>query len=792
MSIWSTRHRVEGTEPVVPIGRPMANVQAYVLDGALRPVPPGVAGELYLGGIQLARGYHRRAALTAERFVPDPVGGDGGRLYRTGDRARWSAAGALEYLGRVDQQVKVRGFRIEPGEIEAVLADDPAVEQAVVTAQAVDGGDAQLVAYLVPRAGGEGAPDEAAQVASWETVFTTAYQSGRPDADEAFDLSGWKSSYTGEPIPAEEMREWVDVTVERIRGLAPRRVLEIGCGTGLLLHRLAPQCETYWGCDISRAALERVRAGVQARGLDGVELLHRAADDFRDVPAGAFDLVILNSVVQYFPGVDYLLRVLEGAVDALAPGGTVFVGDVRSLPLLPAFHTSVQFARGGAADAGTLRERARRAAGQEKELVLDPALFPALTRRIPRLGGAEVLLRRGQAVNEMVRFRYDALLYADTRTPSAPAGTRVLEWEHDALTLDGVRALLAGECPDRLEVRGVPDARVTADTRLAEALAAADAAHSVDALQETALRETGEPGNAVDPESFWTLGDQLGYPVAVTVPARAGTPAGVFDVVFCRNAGRAFASCPAGSPRPWGTYANEVARGRLSREQIRAVRERLGARLPDYMVPSAFVVLDTLPLTPNGKVDRQALPAPERSAGTERYTAPLTPTQEILCGIVAEVLDLDRVGAEDDFFELGGHSLLATRVTSRVRQALGVELPLRALFAAPRMDGLAKAVDALRRSEPGPVLPLLERVARTAPVPASFAQQRLWFLDRYEPGSAFYNMPASLRLTGALDLPALEAALGELVARHEALRTVFRVVDAEPVQVVHPPAALPL
>ena len=334
-----------------PIGRPIWNTRAYVLDGAVEPVPAGVAGELYIAGAGLARGYLGRAGLTAERFVADPFGPAGGRMYRTGDVARWRADGVLEFLGRTDHQVKLRGFRIEPGEIEAVLTGHPSVAQAVVVAR-----EERLVAYVV----------------------------------------------------------------------------------------------------------------------------------------------------------------------------------------------------------------------------------------------------------------------------AAPDGT-------------------------------------------------ADAS---------------------------------------------------------------------------------------------ALREHVGRLLPDYMVPAAIVTLDRLPLTPNGKLDRAALPAPEaRGEGRE----PRTPQEEILCGLFAEVLGVERVWIDDEFFALGGHSLLATRLISRIRSVLDVEIAIRSLFEAPSVAALARRL----AEEGGVARPALRPVARPDEIPLSYAQRRLWFLDRLEGPGATYTIPFAVRLSGVLDLAALEGALNDLMARHESLRTVF-------------------
>ena len=227
-----------------------------------------------------------------------------------------------------------------------------------------------------------------------------------------------------------------------------------------------------------------------------------------------------------------------------------------------------------------------------------------------------------------------------------------------------------------------------------------------------------------------------------------------------------------------------------------AWRGFLQQRLPDYMVPAAFVVLDALPLTPNGKLDRRGLPAPEREQPTASApeAAPRTVAEELLAEIWAQALGIARLGVHDDFFALGGHSLLATRVMTRVRHSFHVELPLRALFEAPTVAQLALRIDEQRRGGAALAFPPLVPVPRDKPLPLSFAQQRLWFLDQLEPGSPLYNVPVVLPLHGELNLPALAATLSEIVRRHEALRTtfVFTAGVTEAVQIVHPPAHVPL
>ncbi len=795
----------------VPIGRPLPNTQCYILDSHLQPVPVGVPGELHIGGAGLARGYLRRPELTAQKFIPHPfrdssqrphpTEGDGEKLYKTGDLACYLPNGDIEFLGRIDHQIKIRGFRVELEEIEAVLRQHPRVQEAIVialdtaTLHTSHRGDAiledkELVAYITatptptqhtPPPPQQEPNVEAAQVAQWETVWDDAYQSTDSDksatpSDPTFNTSGWNSSYTGLPVPEAEIREWVETTVDRILNLSPPlsanqkqkvrqtkdkldssngpRLLEIGCGTGLLLFRIAPHCAAYWGTDIAKGALRYIQAQLEALDLTlpQVKLLHRAADNFDNIEANMFDGVILNGVAQYFPSLAYLIQVLESAIQAVkvnvpssAPGdrgGFIFIGDVRSLPLLEAYHFSVALHRAPPSlPLARLFQRVQNGMQQEEELVIAPAFFTAFQQdHIADISRVAIYPKRGHYHNEFTKFRYDVVLHIgdksggigqrprSTDSPTIddvpwPLTLPRLAWRGDTpspavSTLDSVSDLrqhLMDTQPKLLGVKNIPNARLTTEIQGLRLLKHALNTDTEDLKTVQDLRDalTHLPATAVDPEDLWALEETLPYHVHISWAAH--TVEGHYDVIFIHkdmgadivSDGMSLLSSatteatvfPLDLRSPGDHhYANDPLQGKFIRHQVPQLRRHLQEKLPSHMIPSAFVLMETFPLTPNGKVDRQALPSPSfmRPELETHYVAPRDTVEETLVNLWTDVLGVDPIGVHDDFFELGGHSLLATQLTSRIRDAFNVNLPLRALFEAPTIASLKEYLETIQ------------------------------------------------------------------------------------------------
>jgi natural product biosynthesis luciferase-like monooxygenase protein len=682
-TIWSTTEAIDKDNAErITIGKPIANTQIRILDSQLQLMPLGTPGELCIGGNGVVRGYLERPDLTAERFVPDPFL-PGNRIYRTGDLARFADDGTLEYLGRLDQQVKFNGYRIELGEIETVLQKHPAVHQAVV---AVKGGSnqSQLVGYVLPAGNASNADQQPDETIDWQRRWDTAYatRSGANEAPARFNTAGWLSSYTGEPIATSAMREWLDQTISSIRDLSPQRVLEIGCGTGMILYSCLEHVEHYTAVDVSPVALESIRNELNEEERRKVSLLNQAADQLDAVADNSCDVVIINSVAQYFPHADYLTRVLTQAARVLSDGGSLFLGDVRCLEAANVFHALVELHKApGQTPAAALAKRTTERETLDTELLLAKQFFATISRNVPRLSFVSMQNKRGTHPTEMRDFRYDVVLRAGAPEPQLDlANAETLEMP---ASTEAIQQALANT-PSMLRIIGAKDARLDRALVATQTIARGETA----ATAESLCAALEQPSEGIDPDHVRGLHSDY------TVELRFGDEPGSFDALL-----RHKQQAPAGAWLPTVVAtapSSNTPHKRLDSDNISAkLRAHLQDFLPDYMVPQAFVMLESLPLTPNGKIDRKALPNPVDTpkAITTEYAVPGNDLERTIAKIWQGVLDVERVGRKDNIFDLGASSLLTVEANSQLQEALGQKIPLVTMFRYPTIESLAGHLD---------------------------------------------------------------------------------------------------
>ena len=654
---------------VIPIGRPIANVHAYVVDDRVAPVGPGEAGELLIGGVAPARGYVGRPGLTAEVFVPDHLSGTAGaRLYRTGDRVRARADGVLEFLGRLDDQVKIRGVRVEPGEIETVLARHEGVAAAAVAVRPDEAGERRLIGYAVPDPRRAGPVARLLQVER-EGVPVPAVQYDLPDGRTVLVPNRTEAEFVAREV-FDEAR-YKELGVDASPGGC---VVDVGAHVGLF-------------------TLYAARSGAKVYGFEPIPPL--------------FELLRRNMEV-------------HGVRVGLFPCA---VGRAEGESRLT-YYPNLSIMSGRHAD-------------------------PELDRRVVR----------------------SVLAAADSAAPGPSAVDAVLDRslqaEHYVRPVRRLSAVLREQGIARVDLLKIDVER--SEEEVLDGIDGADWARI-----RQVLVEVHDTGGRLD--RLTARFRSLGYRVRTyRDPALAGT-----DLVTVAAVRPAPGPPPAPGREPEADAVTWAGPRRLVAELRRHTREWL----PAAAIPAIITLVDELPLTPSGKLDRAALPTP-RVAADAAWSAPKGPIQERLAAIWAQLLGLDAPGADDDFFELGGHSLLATELVSRIRGAFNVEVPLEAVFTARTVARLAGEVAIAPPA--GQVVPPIVPVRRDRPLPLSFSQERLWFMQQLHPGIRAYQFQATVELTGRLDPRALSRALTEIVRRHEIYRTTF--VDGEdgPCQVVHPP-----
>lgn len=481
-------------------------------------------------------------------------------------------------------------------DIAAAIRTHPLVTGASVSAQSGVDGRRLLVAHVIldstafdRQAAESSARIRRKAILEWRSVYDLTY---RRALHSAPDFPGWMDSYSGKPIANSEMIEFFDAAAARIASFQPRRILELGCGHGLLAKRLAPSCDHYLATDFSASAIGRLAASKASDpDLRNVELIQRDASDFSGVSSASYDTVVLNSVIQYFPDAEYLVDVICHAARAVQPGGRIFLGDLRNLNLLDVLHRSIQL-NGLAATSsiGDLKEKANESVLRENELLVAPEFIYGLRDSVQGISRIDIQLKRGFSENELTRYRYDAIIAVGAAAHADIKKEVVKIPYNQSITPTAFAEAARKDLSRRYFLVGVPNSRLERDYNIEQTIALADQSETLSSL----LAQIDSPRRqSVHPESFWSL-NQDGWEAVIGWNAESKDLC--FDVELrlrsdskeaCHR--RPIDSASIGSANLRDLATNPLS-SRLRREIARELRAALATKFPPHMIPETFIV----------------------------------------------------------------------------------------------------------------------------------------------------------------------------------------------------------
>ena len=639
-----------------------------------------------------------------------------GRLYKTGDLVRYNEDGSLTFAGRKDTQVKIRGQRVELGEIEHMLRSSDCVDDAVAVLQH-DDRDEPWIASFVTVHEDEAAfkewpvnGEEVQHIEVWKEQFDDDYISIESMESKAIgrDFMGWTSMYDGSDIDKGQMDEWLDDTIESmLNGSEPGHVLEIGTGSGMILFNLPQGLESYLGLEPSGRAVDWITKAAKSVPalVDKVMMYKATAADIGRLATAIFpNLVVLNSVVQYFPSQSYLLNIVKELLQ-LEGVKTLFFGDIRSYALYSEFLAArALYIVGGKASKDEIRRIMADMERAELELLVDPAFFTALPSRLPdQIEHVEILPKKMHATNELSSYRYTAVVHVKGRSQPQQ---QIREIGQDEW-IDFVRKHL-----DRQSILDILQ-----QTSTSSVVAISNIPHSKSIFERHVVQSLNNHGDEKISNGNWIssarrrvqdcpslsavdlaeLAAQAGYRVE-TSWARQSSQNGGLDAIFHRhhpiNGERRvmfrFPNDHLG--RPYHSLSSEPLRKRLRQKNQERLHEMLRTKLPSYMVPQVVTILDKMPLNDNGKIDRRVLAKSlqSRTTGREQVRKAVSEEERQMRKIWGQVLNIEPaiIGPDDSFFHLGGDSLDAMKVVREARKA-NLELSVLDIFFHPKLQDVA-------------------------------------------------------------------------------------------------------
>ena len=755
-TIWSNYYIIDKIKEgwkSIPYGKPIQNAKYYVLDEFKNPLPAKIPGELYIGGDCLAMGYIGDDTLTREKFVENPFI-SGQKMYRTGDAACWMEDGNIELLGRIDNQVKIRGYRVELGEIQCVLNSHPQVADCLVHVEKDIDNDNRLVAYILAKTEEIAVDEEQMEyIDGWKMVFDAAYKEKKEVFDTKTNFDGWLSSYTNEPIPKEHMIEWHQHTLDLILSLKPERVMEIGCGTGLLLLNLAENCSLYDACDLSESSVQYLHKAIGNHPLaySNVRLECCGAHDMAHRSDTIFDTVIMNSVVQYFPSIEYLSDVIENVINQVSEGGRVMIGDVRNYDLADLFYLSLRlFKNPDILPEKIAADSFRKEKSSEKELLISPRYFIELAKTNAKISSVEILEKKGVYESEMNLFRYDVILYigtimneSDVIVKEANASLTVLDKEYINKMIEKDQILVLRDI-EKPKIRELNAIFTNSEMPVKQNIDINTVFHVF--------------SNDYELCPFWSESAHEGYcHIAIGPPNKKINISPLLHVSHASDYKVDYHNIPIQDEKKY--------------IELREIQDYLRKKLPEYMIPQKIFQIDMIPVTENGKVDWKSLGSTSKELSIDiDMEAPVTNTECKLMNIWKKTLKTNHLGIHSNFFEYGGHSLRASMMCLEISKEFNIHIAVDLVFQHPTIKQIAERIEKAA-NQPKLLKPF--KKSKITRCKATSEQTRLYLIQQHLSNNNMYNVTDITYLEGALNVSKLNESIHTVTERHQAFRTCF-------------------
>lgn len=671
-SIWSIFYpidvsKIEKDWRSIPYGKPLKNQFFYILDEEMKPIYNHEEGELYIGGKGVGLGYWRDKVNTENNFLHHPIFG---YLYKTGDKGKWLPDGNIEFLGRIGDQIKLRGFRIDLKAIEACIQSTRGVRRSIVKIIKNTEYSENLVLFVEEENIGEFLNKDdlfykelvKQHLYHWSAIYNSFFENSGFIASPYFNTVGWVSSYTRKCISEKEMREWRDNTVARILDLNPKVVLEVGVGTGLILAEVAPKVAVY---DVVDSSFE---------SINYIEKYFNVYEEYRNVKCleydfsmleKKYDTFILNSVAQYFPDIQYFEEILNSMIEKAVEGGRIFLGDIYNYDYLEDFYLSINLHHNSCSvNSLNLDFFLEQNIQNERQLYIHPDFFLQYAEKNSRVSHIEIQIKSGSYDNELNLFRYDVVLYLDQKD-YAISSPLVLNGR-DLSKISDLEKFFHDKKSEEILIKNLFNSRFSMLVNYKNNFIQDDIVMDSEGSNKKELC-------SFNPSHFYKLGQDIGYNVCCSWSLEKYH----FDVAFYKKTNPLIYQCDKNKKTKYSSLiANSPLQYQFRRYTEDSIRKKISADLAPYMQPNNILFVKSIPFTGNGKVNHKMLLSliARTSQGEELNESPASFLEKEVSEIFKRVLSSKKINLSKNFLEIGGDSLRMLEIIHDIEALFSVRL----------------------------------------------------------------------------------------------------------------------